>query len=88
MWKLGSYWRNRLVDEVFEAGYDTQWSDYTRWTKEEMHANCNDLDLLNLWKRYVTYFPPSKHPITMAQIEQEVLAEIAMHDLLVGINSK
>lgn len=85
MWILGSYWRNRLIDEVFEAGYGSRDNELhlQRWTKDEMHQLCEDKDLLSLWLRYVTYWPKGPNGETKEDVEKEVLAEIAILEMLV-----
>ena len=69
-----------MIDEVFDAGYGSaaELNNLIRYSKEEMHARCNDLDLLSLFERYVTW----KDHNAKLEFEEEVKTQIVIHDLL------
>jgi hypothetical protein len=81
-WKVADSTREFMVDEVFSAGYGGEREiDLLRWTRQEMLDECSDKDLLSLFERYVTWYPPTPGR-DQRQFEREVEAEIALDDLL------
>jgi hypothetical protein len=80
-WALADSTRELMVAEIFEAGYGSteELKHMIRWTRQEMLELCDDMGLLSLFKRYVTWHTNGKDKEVFIR---EVEAEIALDDLL------
>lgn len=82
-WKASPALRKQFIKFIFGHGYNDG-SEYERqrfgWSPEEMEDQCDDLCLLSLFQRYVTFYP-DKENIKMA-MEHEFLASIAISEML------